>query len=628
MKIQAITGIMLCLVVLVTGIVAAADSNTPGTSGGSPEPDSLSPPANLELTYALAPHDAASLITGQICADNSSDPVCAPPSAPVMDANRPALPSGKSVGVLSDVSTIGRFKGGFIIPNKPILDGTSPAVVSRKDGIVDMVWYNATGNMYTARSSGINTEWPWQYDIDGGTIPANTAFSPGLCSEGPNNLTLFAMTPTHGLYAKDYDGTWRSWSYELSNFDANSTPTCISRHPGNIELVYRNLTGTIIHRSRNNGVWEPPVAVVRGHVLNDAIGLVSTSGTTLQLLDRTVSVNDYVMATEWSESGGWTTVWSCAGCFSTRQSLSAATRNADPQGTTKVIDLVYVGTDGNNYWKVSRNNGVMFRNETYSYYGAGSGLVDSGGSPYSAVSPHHNRLLLFQEYGERIWQVAYFTPANDYAGVFRPSTHTFYLKNGTVTTTVNWGAAGDLPVTGDWDANGLAEVGVFRPSTHTFLLKNSSGTTAINWGEPTDIPVTGDWNGDVGAYVGTGVGVYRQPTHTFYLRTDAGKSLVINWGASTDLPVTGDWDGTGDTDVGVFRPSTHTFYLKNGSVTTTVNWGASTDLPVTGDWNADGLTDIGVFRPSTHTFYLKNGSVTTTVNWGAVGDKPVAGAWG
>jgi outer membrane protein assembly factor BamB len=208
-------------------------------------------------------------------------------------------------------------------------------------------------------------------------------------------------------------------------------------------------------------------------------------------------------------------------------------------------------------------------------------------------------------------------------GVFRPSTHQFLLKNGSVTTMVNWGASTDLPVTGDWNGDGLADVGVFRPSTHQFLLKNGSVTTMVNWGTSTDLPVTGDWNGNGLA----DVGVFRPSTHQFLLKNGS-VTTMVNWGASTDLPVTGDWNGNGLADVGVFRPSTHQFLLKNGSVTTMINWGASTDLPVTGDWNGNGLADVGVFRPSTHQFLLKNGSVTTMVNWGASTDKPVAGAWG
>jgi hypothetical protein len=170
-------------------------------------------------------------------------------------------------------------------------------------------------------------------------------------------------------------------------------------------------------------------------------------------------------------------------------------------------------------------------------------------------------------------------PQNAGIGVFRPSTHTFYLKNGSVTSRVNWGQVMDIPVTGDWNGDSLADVGVFNASQHRFLLKNGSVTTRVSWGQVTDIPLAGDWNRD------------------------------------------------GLDDVGVFRPSASTFYLKNGSVTTSFRWGSGSDTPLSGDWNGDGVYDIGVFRPATHTFYLKNGSVTTKISWGETNDLPVAGRW-
>jgi PKD repeat protein len=80
-------------------------------------------------------------------------------------------------------------------------------------------------------------------------------------------------------------------------------------------------------------------------------------------------------------------------------------------------------------------------------------------------------------------------------GVFRPSTHTFYLRSNGYpaipATVINCGLNTDLPVTGDWNGDGTNEVGVFRPSTHTFYLRTSgypaTPASVINW-DYTDLP--------------------------------------------------------------------------------------------------------------------------------------------
>ncbi|MCK9593715.1 MAG: lectin like domain-containing protein, partial [Methanoregula sp.] len=61
-------------------------------------------------------------------------------------------------------------------------------------------------------------------------------------------------------------------------------------------------------------------------------------------------------------------------------------------------------------------------------------------------------------------------------GVFRPSTHLYYrdfngngLWDGAVVDRVStFGITGDLPVSGDWNNDGISEIGVFRPSTHLY----------------------------------------------------------------------------------------------------------------------------------------------------------------
>ena len=155
-------------------------------------------------------------------------------------------------------------------------------------------------------------------------------------------------------------------------------------------------------------------------------------------------------------------------------------------------------------------------------------------------------------------------------GVFRSGT--FHLNGA---TSVAYGMAGDTPVTGDWNGDGLSEVGVFRSGT---FYRN--GATSVAYGMAGDTPVTGDWNGD-GT---TEVGVFR--SGTFHLNG----ATSVAYGMAGDTPVTGDWNGDGMTEVGVFRSGT---FYRNGA--TSVAYGIAGDTPVTGDWNGDGMTEVGVF---------------------------------
>ena len=65
----------------------------------------------------------------------------------------------------------------------------------------------------------------------------------------------------------------------------------------------------------------------------------------------------------------------------------------------------------------------------------------------------------------------------------------------------NFGINGDTPVSGDWNFDGIPEIGVFRPSTHLFYLDyNGNGVwngsvidRQYNFGITGDTPVIGDW---------------------------------------------------------------------------------------------------------------------------------------
>ena len=217
-----------------------------------------------------------------------------------------------------------------------------------------------------------------------------------------------------------------------------------------------------------------------------------------------------------------------------------------------------------------------------------------------------------------------------------------------------FGIAEDIPVSGDWNNNGISEIGVFRPSTHLYyqdydgngVWNGAMTDRSYNFGITGDIPVSGDWNND-GI---TEIGVFRPSTHLYYQDFNGNgvwngpvTDRAYNFGITGDIPVSGDWNNDGIAEIGVFRPSTHLYYqdfngngVWNGPVTDRAyNFGITGDIPVSGDWNNDGIAEIGVFRPTTHMYYqdfngngVWNGPIIDRVSsFGITGDIPVSGIW-
>ena len=117
------------------------------------------------------------------------------------------------------------------------------------------------------------------------------------------------------------------------------------------------------------------------------------------------------------------------------------------------------------------------------------------------------------------------------------------------------GKAGDRPVTGDWNGDGIRTVGVFQNGTW-FLDWDGDGRLTshdkrIRFGQSNDTPVVGDFNGD-----GIDeIGIYR--SGIWILDTNGNgkqdsRDEVFRLGNAVEFPVIGDWDGDGTDDVGVY----------------------------------------------------------------------------
>jgi Beta-propeller repeat len=172
--------------------------------------------------------------------------------------------------------------------------------------------------------------------------------------------------------------------------------------------------------------------------------------------------------------------------------------------------------------------------------------------------------------------------------------------------TSSFGAAGDIPVAGDWTGSGNKSIGVFRNGTW-FLDTNNNGVLdaadkTISFGKAGDVPVVGDWNGSGRVKLGlfrSGSFILDLSGHLSGVATGL-SDATFAFGAAGDIPVAADWNKSGTAKVGVFRSGSWLVDYNGDHVfdglDRTYTYGQAGDIPVIGDWDSTGADKIGVYR--------------------------------
>lgn len=217
--------------------------------------------------------------------------------------------------------------------------------------------------------------------------------------------------------------------------------------------------------------------------------------------------------------------------------------------------------------------------------------------------------------------IAVYTPTGTHAWSLRVSSQGY-----TSITTYQFGADGDIPVPADYDADGKTDIAVFRPSEgRWYVLLSGSGFTRAAfavWGGAASIPVPGDYDGDGRVDLATVESSELNGLSNWYILqggTNFNTAFTVSgFGTSGVTPVPADFDGDGRVDAAYFDPTTATFTVRLAKDKTDLGskqWGQVGDTPVPADYDGDGKADLAVFRPLTAMYYILQASTNFTTGF-------------
>jgi len=226
-----------------------------------------------------------------------------------------------------------------------------------------------------------------------------------------------------------------------------------------------------------------------------------------------------------------------------------------------------------------------------------------------------------------------------------------YNFDGVADFTTTFGQAGDTPVVGDWNGDGLDEIGVMMPSASgNVWMLDMNGNGVFDAGDSTftygadagAIAIAGDWDGDGTSELG-----FTTPDNLWHLDLNGdhvdGSGEALDTQYNRSISVVGDWTGDGISNLGNTPNGSvgWQFDLDNdrrwiwGTTYRDQNWSwgnPSIDTGVAGDWDGDGLDDPARYRASSGDWHFttrvgKGVLVGASVIGFGANATPVAGSW-
>lgn len=219
--------------------------------------------------------------------------------------------------------------------------------------------------------------------------------------------------------------------------------------------------------------------------------------------------------------------------------------------------------------------------------------------------------------------------------VWRPTGGTWYVmgQTGSSAATYNWGISTDIPVPGDYDADGKTDFAIYRPSSGDWWIYYTATSTyaQIHYGGTAgDIPVAADFDGDGKTDLGIArpdAGVHQM---LWYADLSGGGELGGSYGLETDTPAVADYDGDGRADIGVYRSSTDEFYWVRTSdgQADAIDLNNNGHVVVSSDYDGDGKADPAVFNTTTAYWYIYQSTTNSVVShlWGTAGASGCTGS--